>query len=118
MSKFDSFRFDGKRVLVVGGATGMGAAAAELASAKSAADAKTAAEQAAAVRADLQSKQSQLQVQIAIVKSQYEALTPSQREALAAVPPAPAAPPAPAPSSGSGPGASSAPGWRGPPGPA
>ena len=28
---FDSFRFDGKRVLVVGGATGMGAAAAELA---------------------------------------------------------------------------------------
>jgi NAD(P)-dependent dehydrogenase (short-subunit alcohol dehydrogenase family) len=31
MSRFDSFRFDGKRVLVVGGATGMGAAAAELA---------------------------------------------------------------------------------------
>jgi NAD(P)-dependent dehydrogenase (short-subunit alcohol dehydrogenase family) len=31
MSLFDSFRFDGKRVLVVGGATGMGAAAAELA---------------------------------------------------------------------------------------
>jgi NAD(P)-dependent dehydrogenase (short-subunit alcohol dehydrogenase family) len=31
MSKlFDSFRYDGKRVLVVGGATGMGAAAAEL----------------------------------------------------------------------------------------
>ena len=28
---FDSFRFDGRRVLVVGGATGMGAAAAELA---------------------------------------------------------------------------------------
>jgi NAD(P)-dependent dehydrogenase (short-subunit alcohol dehydrogenase family) len=28
---FDAFRFDGKRVLVVGGATGMGAAAAELA---------------------------------------------------------------------------------------
>ena len=38
---------------------------AEEASAKSAADAKTAAEQAAAVRADLQSKQSKLQVQIA-----------------------------------------------------
>ncbi|MHC9296876.1 peptidoglycan hydrolase RipC [Mycobacterium sp. LTG2003] len=73
------------------------AAAAEQASAKSAADAKTAAEQAAAVRADLQSKQSQLQVQIAVVKSQYQALTPVQREALAAVPPAPAAPPAPAP---------------------
>jgi NAD(P)-dependent dehydrogenase (short-subunit alcohol dehydrogenase family) len=31
MSLFDEFRFDGKRVLVVGGATGMGAAAAELA---------------------------------------------------------------------------------------
>jgi NAD(P)-dependent dehydrogenase (short-subunit alcohol dehydrogenase family) len=31
MSIFDAFRFDGKRVLVVGGATGMGAAAAELA---------------------------------------------------------------------------------------
>ena len=31
-------------------------------------------EQAAAVRADLQSKQSQLQTQIAIVKAQYEAL--------------------------------------------
>ena len=71
---------------------------AELASAKSAADAKTAAEQAAAVRADLQSKQSKLQVQMAIVKSQYTALTPAQREALAAIPPpppmpAPAAPP-------------------------
>jgi NAD(P)-dependent dehydrogenase (short-subunit alcohol dehydrogenase family) len=31
MSLFDAFGFDGKRVLVVGGATGMGAAAAELA---------------------------------------------------------------------------------------
>jgi NAD(P)-dependent dehydrogenase (short-subunit alcohol dehydrogenase family) len=31
MSLFDAFRFDGKRVLVVGGATGMGAACAELA---------------------------------------------------------------------------------------
>ena len=31
MSLSDGFRFDGKRVLVVGGATGMGAAAAELA---------------------------------------------------------------------------------------
>jgi cell wall-associated NlpC family hydrolase len=66
------------------------AASAETASAKSAADAKTAAEQAAAVRADLQSKQSKLQVQIAVVKSQYTALTPAQREALAALPPAPA----------------------------
>jgi cell wall-associated NlpC family hydrolase len=65
---------------------------AEVESAKSAADAKTAAEQAAAVRADLQSKQSKLQVQMAIVKSQYTALTPAQREALAAIPPAPPAP--------------------------
>jgi NAD(P)-dependent dehydrogenase (short-subunit alcohol dehydrogenase family) len=31
MSLFDAFRFEGRRVLVVGGATGMGAAAAELA---------------------------------------------------------------------------------------
>jgi peptidoglycan DL-endopeptidase CwlO len=76
------------------------AAVAERASAKSAEDAKTAAEQAAAVRADLQNKQSRLQVQIAVVKSQYEALTPSQREVLAAVPPPPPAalaPPPPAP---------------------
>jgi cell wall-associated NlpC family hydrolase len=76
------------------------AANAEAASAKSSSDAKTAAEQAAAVRADLQSKQSKLQIQIAIVKSQYTALSPAQREALAAIPPAPAPealPPAPAP---------------------
>jgi cell wall-associated NlpC family hydrolase len=75
---------------------GQQAALAEQASAKSAADAKTAAEQAAAVRADLQSKQSQLQVKIALVKSQYLALTPDQRDALAAIPPAPVPPP-PAP---------------------
>lgn len=68
------------------------AAAAEQASSRSAQDAKTAAEQAAQVRADLQSKQSRLQTQIAVVKSQYEALTPPQREALAALPPAPAVP--------------------------
>ena len=73
---------------------GRQAALAEEASAKSAADAKTAAEQAAAVRADLQSKQSKLQLQIAVVKSQYTALTPNQRQALAAMPPIPA-PPAP-----------------------
>src|SRR4249920_1825368 len=30
MSRFDDFRYDGKRALVVGGATGMGAAVAEL----------------------------------------------------------------------------------------
>lgn len=77
--------------------TNVRAAQAESASAQSAADAKTAAEQAAAVRADLQSKQSKLQVEIAVVKSQYEVLTPAQREALAAVPPVPAAIPAPAP---------------------
>ncbi|MGE2688740.1 peptidoglycan hydrolase RipC [Mycolicibacterium pulveris] len=76
--------------------TGAKAALAEQASAKSAADAKTAAEQAAAVRAELQSKQSQLQVQIAVVKAQYEALTPHQREELAALPPTPPVP-APAP---------------------
>lgn len=64
---------------------------AEAESAKSAADAKTAAEQAAAVRADLQRKQSQLQVQIAVVKSRYQTLTPDQRTALAAPGPVPPA---------------------------
>src|SRR5262245_60260883 len=73
------------------------AALAEQASAKSAADAKTAAEQAAAVRADLQSKQSRLQLQIAVVKSQYQVLTPAQRNALAALPPMPAPAPPPPP---------------------
>jgi cell wall-associated NlpC family hydrolase len=75
------------------------AAQAERVSAQSAADAKTAARQAAAVGADLRAKQGQLQVQIATVKSQYLALSPRQREALAALPPAavaPAQPPAPA----------------------
>jgi peptidoglycan DL-endopeptidase CwlO len=71
------------------------AAKAEQASAKSAAEAKTAAEQAAAVRASLQSKQSQLQVQIAVVKSQYVSLSPQQRDALADPGPIPAAAPAP-----------------------
>lgn len=65
------------------------AARVEAASATSAAEARTAADQAAAVRADLQRKQSDLQVQIAAVKSRYLALTPMQREALAS----PAAPP-------------------------
>ncbi len=73
---------------------GQQAELAEAASAKSAAEAKTAAEQAAAVRADLQSKQSKLQIQIAVVKSQYQVLTPAQRDALAALPPIPP-PPAP-----------------------
>lgn len=76
---------------------GARAVLAEQASLKSAAEAKTAAEQAAAVRADLQKKQSQLQVKIAVVKSQYEALTPGQREALAAVPPMPPLPAPPPP---------------------
>jgi cell wall-associated NlpC family hydrolase len=64
-------------------AAGEEAIKAEQASAKSAADAKSAAEQAAAVRANLQHKQSQLQVQISVVKSQYQALSPDQRNALA-----------------------------------
>jgi peptidoglycan DL-endopeptidase CwlO len=71
------------------------AAQAENASAKSAADAKTATEHAAAVRASLQSKQSQLQLQIAIVKSQYLTLSPTQRTELAAAGPVP--PPAAVP---------------------
>jgi cell wall-associated NlpC family hydrolase len=74
---------------------GAQAAKAEQESAKSAADAKSAAEQAAAVRASLQSKQSQLQVQIAVVKSQYVSLTPQQRTALADPGQAPAGAPAP-----------------------
>ena len=56
---------------------------AEAASAASAAEAKLAADQAAAVRADLQRKQSQLQVQIAAVKARYLLLSPDQRAALA-----------------------------------
>ncbi|MBV8967346.1 MAG: C40 family peptidase, partial [Mycobacteriaceae bacterium] len=71
------------------------AAAAEAVSAKSAADARVAAEQAAAVRADVQAKQSRLQTQIAIVKSQYLALTPAQRSVLAGPNPPAALPDAP-----------------------
>jgi cell wall-associated NlpC family hydrolase len=78
-------------------AAGAQAAKAEQDSAKSAADAKSAAEQAAAVRASLQSKQSQLQVQIAVVKSQYLSLTPDQRTAMADPGQAPAGLPAAAP---------------------
>ncbi|WP_106826424.1 peptidoglycan hydrolase RipC [Mycobacterium avium] len=102
------------------------AAKAERESAKSAADAKSAAEQAAAVRASLQSKQSQLQVQIAVVKSQYMSLTADQRTALAnpgpAVPAAATAPGAPAPEAappgppGGGPGPGEAPPPGGAPG--
>ncbi|MBS9532961.1 peptidoglycan hydrolase RipC [Mycobacterium sp. M1] len=71
---------------------------AEQASAKSADDAKSAAEQAAGVRAELQAKQSRLQLQISVVKSQYYALTPQQRTALATPGPVPEGlPGAPAP---------------------
>ena len=59
------------------------AAAAEAISAKSANGARVAAEQAAAVRADVQAKQSKLNAQIGVVKSQYLALTPAQRTVLA-----------------------------------
>lgn len=56
----------------------------EAASAQSAADAKSAADDAAAVRADLQRKQSQLQTQIISVKTRYAMLTTVQQAALAA----------------------------------
>ncbi len=65
----------------------------EAASASSAAQAKAAADEAAAIRADLQRQQSELQVQIAAVKARYAMLTPTQRAVLAA----PAAPPAAVP---------------------
>jgi cell wall-associated NlpC family hydrolase len=72
-------------------------AAAEATSSKSADDARTAAQQAAAVRSDVQAKQTKLQVQIAIAKSQYLALTPTQRATLAGpgVPPPMTLPDAP-----------------------
>jgi cell wall-associated NlpC family hydrolase len=70
----------------------------EVASAKSAADAKAAADEAAAVRADLQRKQSELQVQVTEVKARYATLTAAQQAALAApaaLPPSVMAAPAP-----------------------
>ncbi|MEB3051883.1 peptidoglycan hydrolase RipC [Mycolicibacter sp. MYC123] len=71
---------------------------AEQASAKSADEARAAAEQAAAVRAEVQARQSRLQLQISVVKSQYYALTQQQRAAMAAPGPVPeGAPGAPAP---------------------
>ena len=79
---------------------GQQATQAEVLSAQSSAEARTAAQQAAAVRADVQAKQSELQVQIAVVKSQYLALSPNQRIVLgdpgpvAAVPAALPGPPA------------------------
>ncbi len=54
----------------------------EAASAKSAADAKVAADAAAAVRADLQKKQSELQTQVAEVKVKYGMLSPAQQTLL------------------------------------
>lgn len=77
-AQMQSFRKAGDEALAI-----------EAASAKSAADARTAADEAAALRAELQRKQSQLQVQIAAVKSRYLLLTPAQQTALAS----PAAPP-------------------------
>jgi cell wall-associated NlpC family hydrolase len=91
------------------------AAQAEKESDKSAAEAKTAAEQAASVRASLQSKQSRLQLQIAIVKSQYLALSPNERTALGAPGPVPP-PPAAAPGPGPGPGPDALPPGGGQPG--
>ena len=61
----------------------------EAASSQSAAEAKAAADEAAAVRADLQRKQSELQVQITAVKARYAMLTPIQQAVLGA----PSAPP-------------------------
>ena len=58
------------------------AQAIEVASAKSAADAAAAAESAAAVRADLQKKESALQSQVAQVKLQYGILSPAQQALL------------------------------------
>ena len=61
----------------------------EAASSQSAAEAKAAADEAAAVRADLQRKQSELQVQITAVKARDAMLTPIQQAVLGA----PSAPP-------------------------
>ncbi len=60
------------------------ALAVEASSAKSAAEAKAAADEAAAVRANLQRKQSELQTQIGAVKARYAMLTAAQQAALAA----------------------------------
>lgn len=79
------------------------ATAAAAASESSAADARAAAEQAAAVRADLEAKWSELLGKIAAAEAQYAALTPQQQAAVdnavppAAPPPATPAPEAPAP---------------------
>ena len=56
----------------------------EASSARSAVEAKAAADEAAAVRADLQRKQSELNTQISAVKARYAMLTAAQQAALAA----------------------------------
>ncbi len=66
--------------------------AAEQRSRDGAEKARVAAEQAKNVRASLQAKQSQLQLQIAVVKSQYNTLSPGQRAQLAALAPVPPPP--------------------------
>ena len=73
------------------------AAAAAAASEMSAADARAAAEQASAVRADLQTKWSELLRQIAAAEAQYAALTPQQQAVVDnAGQPLPPSAPAPA----------------------
>ena len=67
------------------------AATAAQASEQSAAGARAAAEKAAAVRADMQSKLSEMLKQIAAAEAQYAALTPQQQAAVDLAPP-PAAP--------------------------
>lgn len=69
------------------------AATAAQASEKSAAGARAAAEKAASVRADLQTKLSEMLKQIAAAEAQYAALTPQQQAAVDLAPP----PVAPAP---------------------
>ena len=71
------------------------AAGAAQASEKSAAGARAAAEQAAAVKAELQSKLSDLLRQMAAAEAQYAALTPQQQAIIDNAPPPPQAPPAP-----------------------
>lgn len=75
-----------------------GAAIAARASEKSASDARAAAEQAAAVRAELQAKLSEMLKQIAAAEAKYAALTPQQQAVIdnAVPPPAPPAPEDPA----------------------
>jgi len=54
----------------------------EAASAESAANARAAAEAATAVRADLQKKQSEVQTQVALLKTRYGMLTPAEQALL------------------------------------